>query len=184
MYLPIEVKENVIPRDVYVAYNMRLIAVKRNKLFWILLASLFTVVFALNIVEFFRHEQPFPTMLCIIAAGAVIAYFSIPVKLRTYFGKIYDKTPAIGAKSHFLLTSNRVEADTELSRGETNWAAFIGAVEHQNWLMLHLNNRAFFAIDTTKIVAPASADDIYALLKQNNIEVGLENIAQSLKVNK
>lgn len=178
----IQLRGNVIPRAIYVEYNMQLLTHLRNRKVWILVATLFLVALGLNISDFVQYHKPFPWVLCLLTVGLVIAYFSVPARLRAHFGKIYDKTPAISTKTDFLFTPTQVEARNALSHTEIKWSGFIGVVAYRDWLMLHLNNRAFFALDTQQLVSPATASDLTSLLEQQNIPFGLEKVVKALRV--
>ena len=177
----IQLRDNVIPRAIYVEYNMQLLAHLRNRKVWILVAILFLVTLGLNISDFVRYHKPFPWVLCLLTVGLVAAYFSVPARLRAHFGKVYDRTPAIGTKTDFLFTPTQLHVRNALSHSETKWPAFVGVVAHHDWLMLHLNNRAFFALDTRKLVFPATASDLIRLFEQQNIPFGLEKVVQTLR---
>lgn len=168
-----------LSQEEYTGYNMHLYKrayeTKRTKLF--MLIGLLVISYCIHLFVYSQGHDEFPLFHSLIIGGFVAIYFWIPYKLRRFLNKQYDALPMLKVLTTYELTDALVTAENELGRNEMVWALFTRAETYGHWVMVHLQNRTFLALDTHRINLPHTIKELLLLLQKHRIPMNPDEIA-------
>jgi hypothetical protein len=159
--------------DEFVAVNFRLWlrqpATRRNH--WILSAALvlLSVSVGLDILQAGRVSS-WSTMI-FLAVGVLYGLLRMSL-VRYQLRRGYSRNPALREPVSFSFAADRLRGHGAADRHEVRWDKLRRAIwVRPHWLLLYPNETGCFYVDLRQLQAPATPDDVVALLRNQHVLV-------------
>lgn len=162
----------VMTADDYVAINFRLWQRRPRTRFnhWLLGAALLllSASVGLDIAQTGRVTNLSSAVFLVV--GVLYGLFRLKL-VRYQLRRAYAKNPVAQEAVDFVLNADRLCGNSTSGRFEVRWKLIWRAVHVGDWLLLYPTDAACYYLDLRQRQAPATTEEVFALLSNNSVSV-------------